>query len=183
MHIFYSFIFVYSQAGGKENRSRKMKREMMFLKLWKTKTKTLPAVVKRECRMAGAYFDLESGVGFGDQIQIQIKSKGKTKQTKTFSGVSFSSNTMRAKFKIDKISSLPRWKRMKILIWISIKIPNKNHDITKSIRGASQRSLLSECWSRSGISKLAVGRVPPRVSWRWTLFLADSNRDWYKKSF
>lgn len=154
MHIFYSFIFVYSQPGEKENRSRKMKREMMFLKLWKTKTKSLPAVVKRGCQMVGAYFDLESGVGF----EFKFKSNRKEKQNKnTFSGVSFSSNTMWAKFKIDKISSLPRWKRMKILIWISIKIPNKNHDITKSIRGASQRSLLSECWSRSGISKLAVG--------------------------
>lgn len=80
MHIFYSFIFVHSQAGEKENRSRKMKREMMFLKFWKTKTKSLPAVIKRECQMVGAYFDLESGVGFGDQIQIKIKSKGKTKQ-------------------------------------------------------------------------------------------------------
>lgn len=158
MHIFYSFIFVYSQAGEKENRSRKMKREMMFLKLWKTKTKTLPAVVKRECQMAGAYFDLESGVGLGDQIQIQIKSKGKTKQTKTFSGVSFSSNKMRAKFKIDKISSLPRWKRMKILIWISIKIPNKNHDITKSIRGASQRLLLSECLIPIGHIQVSGGK-------------------------
>lgn len=157
MHIFYSFIFVYSQAGEKENRYRKMKREMMFLKLWKTKTKTLPAVVKRGCQMVGAYFDLEIGVRFGNQIQNQFKSKEKTKQT-TFSGVSFSSNTMWTKFKIDKISSLPRWKRMKILIWISIKIPNKNHDITKSIRGASQRSLLSECLIPIGHIQVSGGK-------------------------
>lgn len=36
--------------------------------------------MKRVCQMAGAYFDLENGAGFGDQIQI--KSNRKEKQNK-----------------------------------------------------------------------------------------------------
>lgn len=82
MHIFYSFIFVYSQAGEKENRSKDEAGNDVS-EIVKNENKIIASCRETRVPMVGAYFDLESGVGFGDQIQIQIKSKGKTKQTKT----------------------------------------------------------------------------------------------------
>lgn len=81
MHIFYSFIFVYSQAGEKENRSKDEAGNDVS-EIVKNENKIIASCRETRVPMVGAYFDLESGVGFGDQIQIQIKSKGKTKQTK-----------------------------------------------------------------------------------------------------
>lgn len=93
MHIFYSFIFVFSSRGKKDRSKDEAGNDVS--ELWKQKRNKTITSCQTRVQMVGAYFDLESGWGSA----IKLKSNQKAKP---LSGVSFSSNTMWTKFKISK---------------------------------------------------------------------------------
>lgn len=162
MHIFYSFIFVFSSRGIKEKRTdrKPTKREMMFLTIMycenrkmKTKTKSLRYAscqnTHARVQMVGAYFDLESGgVRHGSNLGENFKNIKNPLWWRLFP---------KNQIQNLKISSLPEWKRLKILIWISSKIPKwRTNMIENEVRGVSRWSLLAS---------VDPGRMHPSASY------------------